>query len=195
MGHLDWATQPDPFRRFAGSSVTDLPRTSETRRPATLDLDSLGEFLRCAMGLSAWKQYGTARWALRVNPSSGNLHPTEAYVVWEGGVCHYAPREHVLETRCALPSDAWEEVSRTRPNGFLVALTSIHWREAWKYGERAFRYCQHDVGHAIGALRVSAELLGWQLTLLPRWPDAAIAALTGVDRDDDFVVAEREEPE
>ena len=29
-----------------------------------------------------------------------------------------------------------------------MALTSITWREAWKYGERAFRYCNHDVGHA-----------------------------------------------
>ena len=29
----------------------------------------------------AWKQYGASRWALRVNPSSGNLHPTEAWIV------------------------------------------------------------------------------------------------------------------
>ena len=36
----------------------------------------------------------------------------------------------------------------------LVALTSIHWREAWKYGERAFRYCQHDLGHAIAAVSI-----------------------------------------
>src|SRR5437660_12483691 len=34
-------------------------------------------------------------------------------------------------------------------DSFLVGLSSIHWREAWKYGERAFRYCQHDVGHAL----------------------------------------------
>jgi nitroreductase len=48
----------------------------------------------------------------------------------------------------------------------LVALTSIHWREAWKYGERAYRYCQHDVGHAIGALAVAAAGLGWRVSLL-----------------------------
>ena len=147
------------------------------------------------MGLSAWKQYGAARWALRVNPSSGNLHPTEAYVVWEGAVCHYAPREHLLEERCVLPPSAWDEACRTCPPGFLVALTSIHWREAWKYGERAFRYCQHDVGHAIGALRVAADLLGWRLALLSGWRDADLASLVGVDRDDDFGEAERENPD
>ena len=104
------------------------------------------------MGLSAWKAYRETRWALRVNPSSGNLHPTEAYIVHDGRIFHYAPREHVLEERAALPSPAWQAFLGGR-EGFLVALTSIQWREAWKYGERAFRYCQHDVGHAIAALR------------------------------------------
>jgi nitroreductase len=41
-----------------------------------------------------------------------------------------------------------------------VGLSSIHWREAWKYGERAFRYCQHDVGHVLGTLRFAAAALG-----------------------------------
>src|SRR5262245_11788917 len=139
------------------------------------------------MGLSAWKQYGQARWALRINPSSGNLHPTEAWVVHEGRVFHYAPKEHALEERCVFQSPVADH--------FLVALTSIIWREAWKYGERAFRYCQHDVGHAIGALRFAASLLGWRLQLLPEWSDAQIAGLLGLDRDQDYKAAEREEAE
>ena len=139
------------------------------------------------MGLSAWKRYGQSRWALRVNPSSGNLHPTEAWIIHDGRVCHYAPREHALEERCVLGS---------RPaDYFLVALTSIIWREAWKYGERAFRYCQHDTGHAIGALRLAAAMLGWRMQLLPAWSDAQMSALLGLDREADFEAAEREEPE
>ena len=51
---------------------------------------------------------------------------------------------------------------------FLVGLTSIHWREAWKYGQRAYRYCQHDVGHAIGAIVIAAAGLGWQTQVLAR---------------------------
>ena len=154
---------------------------------------SVAEFLRCSMGLSAWKQYGQSRWALRVNPSSGNLHPTEAYVIRDGRVCHYAPREHALEERAVLEPSAWTSFASSP--GLLVALTSIHWREAWKYGERAFRYCQHDAGHAIGALRLAAALLGWKLTLLPRWTDGQLAVVLGVDRDADYATAEREEPE
>jgi SagB-type dehydrogenase family enzyme len=155
---------------------------------------SVAAFFRCSLGLSAWKQAGRSRWALRVNPSSGNLHPTESYLIRDGRVHHYAPREHVLEERSALSPAAWGRVTRSNP-GFLVALTTIHWREAWKYGERAFRYCQHDTGHAVAALRFAAALLGWRLVLLPRWSDEHIAAVAGVDREADFASAEREEPE
>jgi SagB-type dehydrogenase family enzyme len=205
LGHLDWATQPDPFRRYPGAPISRLHPSSGRAALAAdvpygslyepgaaahpIDDRSIGEFLRCSMGLSAWKQYGQSRWALRVNPSSGNLHPTEAWIVHDGRVCHYAPKEHALEERCVFQSG--DRVA----DHFLVALTSIIWREAWKYGERAFRYCQHDVGHAIGALRFAAALLGWRLELLPEWSDAHIAALLGLDRDPDYVDAEREEPE
>jgi SagB-type dehydrogenase family enzyme len=156
------------------------------------------------MGLSAWKQaayaeasapkYRQTRWALRVNPSSGNLHPTEAYLLRQGDVYHYAPREHALEHRARLERRAWDAFAGGH-DGFLVALTSILWREAWKYGERAFRYCQHDAGHALAAMRLAASMLGWTLTILPRWSDSNVSTLLGLDRDSDYGEAEREEPE
>ena len=217
LGYLDWATQPDPFRRYGDAPTIDLPRGTLADEvpydalfdgsvgPAPISERSIGEFLRCSMGLSAWKQYGDSRWALRVNPSSGNLHPTETYLIRQGRVYHYAPRDHALEERCVFdPSDGAADHAVDQAAGrtadhdgaaFLVALTSIHWREAWKYGERAFRYCQHDAGHAIGALRLAAALLGWRLALLPRWSDAQLSALLGLDRGEDYAGAEREEPE
>jgi SagB-type dehydrogenase family enzyme len=220
LGYLDWASQPAPFRSFDGAPAVSLwPReTAAGYVPARLTYDqlfaapaaapavpraaALGDVLRHALGLSAWKRLRDARWALRVNPSSGNLHPTEAYVICgpladtadTAAVHHYAPDRHVLERRCLFASDAWQESVADAPIVALVALTSIHWREAWKYGERAFRYCQHDLGHAVAALRVSAALAGWTMTILPEWSHADIAALTGTDRARDYEEAEPEEP-
>src|SRR5262249_39666245 len=105
---------------------------------------------------------------------------------------HYASDAHALEQRCAFDAGRWAEAVGSG-DLVLVVLVSIHWREAWKYGERAFRYCQHDLGHAIAALSVSASLHGRSVTMLPEWPQREIAALVGIDRDDDFVEAEREE--
>src|SRR5439155_11928137 len=61
-------------------------------------------------------------------------------------------------------------------------------------GERAFRYCQHDLGHAIAAVGYAAALAGLQIVLCPEWSHRDIAALTGIDRDEDYVDVEREEP-
>jgi SagB-type dehydrogenase family enzyme len=215
-GRLDWANQPDPFRRFEGAPLTRLPLLApddEPRAPsydslyapgavasALPDLRALSRLLEYALALSAWKQAGGTRWALRVNPSSGNLHPTEGYVLAglgeAPGLYHYAPREHALERRADCPPALFERLMRGfPPHAFLVGLSSVYWREAWKYGERAFRYCQHDAGHAIGALRIAAATLGWSALVLDEVADETIDALLGLDRAGDFEGAERESAE
>ncbi len=210
-GGLDWANQPDPFRRFAGAPVYQLPLAVGdesgdagilfgvgSRSPQPFTLEALGWFLELSMGLSARKEIPGSSWFLRMNPSSGNLHPTEAYAILPtlenlpggAGVYHYAPRPHALEQRARWPASAEPAAS-----GFWVGLSSVTWREAWKYGERAFRYCQHDVGHALGALRFAAAALGWQVRWEPGVEDTRLAQSLGLDRGEDFNGAERETPE
>ena len=203
LGHMDWATQPDPFRRFAGAPLLPLDLVPAGDQPGyerafflgsvppeRLDRRWVSQLLHDSLALSAWKQAGGERWSLRVNPSSGNLHPTEGYLIAgpvEGlhdrpAVYHYAPHEHALERRADLSDKAWAALARQLPPGsVLVGLTSIHWREAWKYGERAFRYCHHDLGHAIGAVAVAAAGLGWEARLLEGVSDGELARLLGVD--------------
>ena len=216
-GYMDWANQPDPFRRFSGARNFELPLVrddgtppydalfhSRDTPPRPLTAESLGLFLELSLGITAWKEFQGTRWALRSNPSSGNLHPTEGYVVLPPlaslsdcpGVYHYAPREHALEQRCVLGEAAGRVVAAGLPAGaFLVGLTSVHWREAWKYGERAYRYCQHDAGHALGALCFAAAALGWRVALLSALSDAEVAGLLGLDRAADFAGAEAEHPD
>jgi SagB-type dehydrogenase family enzyme len=201
-GHLDWATQPDPFRRYAGCEVLPLDKfphadgpayaralTEGRIAPAAFGRESVSRLLYDSLALSAWKQAGRNRWALRVNPSSGNLHPTEGYLVSgpvpglldTPAVCHYAPRSHALEVRTRFPLDAWRDLAAgLPPQTLIVGLSSIYWREAWKYGSRAFRYCQQDTGHAIAAIGFAAAALGWKASLLEDPGDAAVAALLGL---------------
>ena len=207
---LDWKNQPDPFRTFAGCPHVALPLLGDEPdvgfddlyqpgrvSPEPVTVASLAGLLELAFGLSAWKQYGSSRWALRCNPSSGNLHPTEAYAVVEGcagvgdGVHHYVSADHLLEHRCQIAA----HTPALPPGTFLVGLSSIHWREAWKYGERAYRYCQHDAGHALAAIRYAAAVLGWRARLLDTWGDGDIGAVLGTDREEDFGSAEREHPD
>lgn len=204
---LDWDGQPNPFRTFEGADTTALPLLADQLEtpfadlsgrvaPAPLTLGSVATLLELSMGLTAWKELGPDRWAVRANPSSGNLHPTEAYVIaqnvpaLESGLHHYVSRDHALELRCASAEKESASVGR-----LWIGLSSIEWREAWKYGERAFRYCQLDTGHALAAFRYAAAALGWRVRLVSSLNSAALAALMGLDRDGDFAGAEREEPE
>ncbi|MBD5804348.1 Nitroreductase family protein [Azoarcus sp. Aa7] len=210
-GRLDWANQPEPWRRWDGAARTILPlaadglatryaalRRGELPPPAPRDLKHLGILFELSLALSAWKEFGGTRWALRCNPSSGNLHPTEGYLIAPAlpgipaGVHHYLSREHVLEHRAAPPA-GWDGAFGGQ--GVLVALSSIHWREAWKYGMRAWRYCQHDCGHAVAAVTLAAAALGWPARVLDRVGDDDIAHLAGLDRVADFDGAEREAPD
>ena len=220
LGYLDWANQPDPFRRYNGAQLIRLPLLKSDEEPVSPSYDAifqhgvvptqpvtvqaLSRFFEFALALSAWKKAGESEWALRSNPSSGNLHPTEGYAVFpqidgldlKPGLYHYAPKEHGLECRAECSAEHVALLlAPFPPDSFLFGLTSVHWREAWKYGERAFRYCNHDVGHAIGSARIAAATLGWNMALLDGVAQHTIAMLLGTDRTDDFGNVEPEHPD
>ena len=225
---LDWDDQPDPFRRYDGAELIELPLSREHSQCSWADLwrdstatsdsgaisdstatsdsgasggslsltslEGIGLLLQWSLALSAWKQFGNARWSLRVNPSSGNLHPTESWILVAGidglldGVYHYRADLHALERRCGFT----RPITRTRPEQspqpqVLLGFSSVLWREGWKYGERAYRYCQHDVGHALAAVSTAARVMGCQPSLRPvAIADHALATMLGLDRQQDY---------
>ena len=202
-GYLDWDNEPVPFRLYEGCKKVRLPfieksneasysslydRTNNSFQPFTIK--NIAALLELSLGLSAWKSFSNNKWALRMNPSSGNLHPTEAYLglpfsedAIKGGIYHYNPYIHSLEERAIFPEAFPEKVNKHfKCNGFFIGLSSIYWREAWKYGERAFRYCNHDVGHAIGSISFSANLLGWKLSTLTELSHEGLNTFLGFDR-------------
>ncbi|MCC6545112.1 MAG: SagB/ThcOx family dehydrogenase [Nitrospirae bacterium] len=200
-GELDWANQPAPFMRYEGAPVLDIPfiaKDQETNYYGIYDrsgnpskdfsFENIGAFLELSVGLSAWKSISGDTWALRINPSSGNLHPTEVHLILPplkesencGGVYHYNPYRHIVEWRATFDNSLWSKlISHFRTDGFLVALSSIYWREAWKYGERAFRYCNHDVGHAVACMSFAANLSGWKVTYLNALSDSDVETMLG----------------
>uniref|UniRef100_A0A0D6QVA1 Nitroreductase domain-containing protein n=1 Tax=Araucaria cunninghamii TaxID=56994 RepID=A0A0D6QVA1_ARACU len=212
---LDWANQPNPFRRYETAPVVPLlhlPPDKTTDDPPypdpflqfpaakPLDKSAVSQLFYDSLALSAWKTTGYSTWSLRVNPSSGNLHPTEGYIVCgpvsgiseTAFVAHYAPKEHALEIRAEIPLQLWSELRRGFPeNTFFVGLTTIFWREAWKYGERAFRYCNHDVGHAIGAVSIAAAVLGWDTRLIDGLSHRQLEVLLGLAAQKEFVIPDR----
>ncbi len=89
---LDWANMPDPFRNYEGAAVLDLPAEPPAPEvPALAVLNGvsgatsagdgaafLSQLLFYSAAISASKRASSTGdlYALRVNPSSGNLHPS-----------------------------------------------------------------------------------------------------------------------
>jgi SagB-type dehydrogenase family enzyme len=212
LGYMDWANQPNPFRSYKGAKVLELPLALEYPTPpyhliftdeipsAPLVINSISQFLQFSMGIAAIKSNGVDDWALRCNASSGNLHPSEAYLILppidsidtKTTISHYAPKTHSLEIINSYDLGMWKSLPK---GAFLVALSSIVYREVWKYGERAFRYTQLDAGHALRSLQISAKTLGWKYTLVDDISDKDLAKLLGLSQKNRFNENENEIPD
>jgi SagB-type dehydrogenase family enzyme len=198
---LDWQNMPDPFRHYEGVPVLDLPADPPSPEIPALELLQgaigkttvlhgpafLSELLFYSASISASKLVPSTgyRYALRVNPSSGNLHPTEFHFVtrglkqWPDGLYHYRPSSHMAEQRAV---GDFEVTGSAAPIVFI--LTSIAWREAWKYRDRAYRYCLHDIGHAWQALALAAQAMGCDSLAVRDFPDDEVAQLLRLNEDE-----------
>ncbi len=212
LGYMDWSTQPDPFRSYTHAQKIQLPVSLNNPTPpyhlifeealpcAPLMLESIAQLFQFSLGLAAWKQAGPQKWALRCNASSGNLHPSESYIVLppieriseKSSILHYGPKQHQLERLCEFDTTFWDQLAK---GSFLVAISSITWREVWKYGERAFRYCSLDAGHAFRAVQISAMMLGWKVQLLDGVHDSELNKLLGFDQEQRYIRDEKEFPD
>ena len=194
---------PDPFRHYEGVPVLDLPADPPVpETPALEVLDGvsgatpagdgptfLSQLLFYSAAISASKRVPSTgyRYALRVNPSSGNLHPTEFHFLtrglkdWPDGLYHYRPSSHMAEQR-ALGDLEMKLAGSSAPIVFV--LTSIAWREAWKYRDRAYRYCLHDIGHAWQALALAARAIGCDSFATGHFPDDEVAQCCRLHEDE-----------
>ena len=185
---LDWANMPAAFRHYEGAPLIDLPADVPEPSPegAGTAAQFLSQLLFYSASISATKIAPSGmRYALRVNPSSGNLHPTEFHFAtrglggvdrgmgggaggpadaWPDGLYHYRVSSHEAEQRAAgdwvSPILGSTLAPWSRRARVVFVLTSIFWREAWKYRSRAYRYCCHDIGHAWESLAQAARALG-----------------------------------
>jgi SagB-type dehydrogenase family enzyme len=200
---LDWANMPDPFRHYEGVPVLALPADPPILETPALEAlhgvsgatpagdgsTFLSQLLFYSAAISASKRVPSTgyRYALRVNPSSGNLHPTEFHFLtrglkeWPDGLYHYRPSAHTAEQR-ARGGLELKLAGSSAPIVFV--LTSIAWREAWKYRDRAYRYCLHDMGHAWQALALAARAIGCDTFAAGHFPDDDVARFCRLHEDE-----------
>jgi len=182
---LDPTNRPAPLKTYTDVAATLLPRelrpsslpavevlSGHRAEPGRLDEGVLGTLLFLAAGITrvARTVDGDPIW-FRSAMSAGNLHPIEVYVVGDD-VHHYHPLDHALML-LRRGVHVCDDVT--------LVLTGIPFRTCWKYGERGWRHLWWDAGALLANLVAAADAHGVPAQILVGFPDAAVAALVGID--------------
>lgn len=206
-GHsIDWAHQPDVYKRYPGIEPRPLPRDMtlpEERLSAllkprvpeavvhNLDAEDLSKILLLTYTLTAEARYPDGEFHYRSAASAGALYPTEIYVASAGikgmddGLYHFAIRQHgLLRLRSGGLSSHILQIIEAPPDKAPVLtflFTAIFFRSAWKYRARSYRYHLLDTGHVLENLTLALKALRLPFTISYDFDDEKVNHLLGLD--------------
>ena len=122
---------------------------------------------------------------MRAAPSAGGLYPLELYVVDGQGVWHYEPARNALgriatgDHRAELAQAALGQPQVGAAAANLV-FTGVTARSRPRYGDRAERYVDIEVGHAAENALLQATALGLAAVPVAAFDDDAMRKVLGV---------------
>jgi SagB-type dehydrogenase family enzyme len=175
---LAWEKQPIPFKIY--NNFLQMIKLD--------DANPLHRFIYRIGGITAKKVYPGVEYYLRTIPSAGALYPVECYFQarevegFEDGIYHFDVRNSAVKLLHRLAPDEGVEVhfeDNRQIRGLLFLLSTVYYRSAWKYRERAFRYCLLDCGHAHGTIEASAWLYDYAANVRYRFDKKALNAAFG----------------
>ncbi|MBY6269519.1 SagB family peptide dehydrogenase [Parageobacillus thermoglucosidasius] len=212
---IDWEDAPLPYKLYRNLPViplsSEVPLTFEGREaPEKLDLEEIGHFLWYVFGLTQFCQLAFSMGPTeqaenlmhlyrRFVPSGGALYPNELYVYLKmedvsEGVYHYDVAHH----RLVLLREGNFDSYLTRALGNrcdvsacfgMVFVSTMFWKNFFKYNNFAYRLQGLDAGVLIGQLLEVAKQFGFASTVYFQFLDRAINHLLGLSEQEESVYA------
>ena len=216
-GHgLDWPNQPLPFKIYKDVESIPLPRDGTPitagllealgASPASLDGESipdlglLARMLYFSAGITKRMPYSGGEIFFRAAACTGALYHIDLYLVCsdlpglEAGVYHFGPHDFGLvqlrkgDYRRVLVEASGEESSIAEAP-VTVVLADTHWRNAWKYGARAYRHAFWDSGTLLANMLAAASGAGVPARVVMSFVDGDVHRLLGLKAEKESVVA------
>lgn len=179
---IDWNNPPEQVKHYAAGDVLDLseylPLLERPRTPAAtllaaqmgpdeVSLAHLSHLLYLTNGVTAVIPHPYRDFMMRAAPSAGGLYPTELYVVSRGysglrdGAYNFQVRDHSLVG--FWPGDHMQRLQDVcfghpalAETDLAIVASSVFFRSAWRYQDRAYRRICLDTGHVLGNLEMAA---------------------------------------
>ncbi|PZO45074.1 MAG: SagB-type dehydrogenase domain-containing protein [Pseudanabaena frigida] len=205
---LDWSTQPSPYKDYKIGTVYDLkPYLTQDIQS---DLDGLlasrwrrlSRLLFCSYGLTARVPTVTGEdFYLRAAPSAGGLYPAEMYLISAGtpllsaGIYNYQVRTHSL-IHFWQDNNVWTGLQQAcfehpalQNTRMAIAITSVFYRSAWRYQDRAYRRIFLDTGHLLGNIELASAIEDYQASLIGGFVDETVNELLFLDKQVEGTIA------
>ncbi len=208
--YLDWDNKPQPFKFYTSVQSIPLPvdfpvptlnvitmkDTDHVSSPDNTIINSklLSSLLFFSSGITREIKFPNGRYFMRAAPATGALYPIELYIVSENisglqaGVYHFCPGQFTLtklrsgDYRLLLSEAAgYDQVIRDSP--FTIILTSIAWRNAWKYQARSYRHWFWDSGVITANLLATAMSFGLDTKFILGFVDKAVNEMLCLDEE------------
>ena len=208
---LDWANQPQPFKRYLGLEAIPLPADLPvTQMPALLALSppaetavttpvptlhDLAYVLFYAAGVTKRRFYpGHGEMLFRAAACTGALYHIDLYLSvcdvpgLQAGLYHFDPHDFALrQLRQGDYRHVLVEASGDDPElqeaPVIIIGSDTFWRNAWKYRARAYRHSFWDAGTILANLLAAAHARTLPAHLTLGFADAPVNALLDVDTD------------
>jgi SagB-type dehydrogenase family enzyme len=212
---VDWEDAPLPYKLYRGLPEVpfslEVPLTLEGQElPATPDLRIIGHFLWYVYGLTQFSQSvypldsidktaNLVQTNRRFAPSGGALYPNELYLYLKiedspVGVYHYDVAHHRLVLLREGNFDSY--LARAIGNRCDVSacfgtvfVSTMFWKNFFKYNNFSYRLQGLDAGVVIGQLLEVAKRFGFSSGVYFQFLDRAINHLVGLSEQEESVYA------
>ena len=146
--------------------------SSSPGKSLEVDIKDLAEVLFFSAGITRAIKYDSTTYYMRAASATGALYPIELYVVCgdippdlRAGVYHFNPADFSLTQ--IRDGDYRQQLSATTADSRSVLespisliLTSLAWRNAWKYQSRSYRHWFWDSGVIVANLLATTNAMG-----------------------------------
>ncbi|AFZ03743.1 SagB/ThcOx family dehydrogenase [Calothrix sp. PCC 6303] len=203
---LDWSKQPVPFKEYKIGATFDLKSYIQEAPEAFANNPDgqwwrrLSRLLFCSYGLTARMPSMGNTVYLRSSPSAGGLYPAEIYLVSKGtpllppGLYNYQCRTHSLMH--FWESNVWQNLQEAcfwhpslENTQIALVITSVFYRSAWRYEDRAYRRIFLDTGHLLGNIELAAAISDYRPHLIGGFIDQAVDEMLYIDPQQESAIA------
>lgn len=211
---VDWEDAPLAYKLYRGLPAVPLSlevplSLKEWEAPAKPDLRRIGDFLWHTFGLKQFTQSvspfsSEEHWDImeslrRSVPSGGALYPNELYMFLKledlpEGIYHYDVLHHRLVLLRKGNFDSY--IARSLGGRCDVSscfgtvfVTTMFWKNYYKYNNFAYRLQGLDAGGAIGQLLEVSKRFGFAAGVYFQFLDRALNHLLGLSEDEESVYA------